>query len=594
MSDEDRSGVSRRDFLQASAASLVATQFLAPDAAAAPGTVTVPKYIVARLAQHGAGILFGVPGATCDPLFAAAAANGSGLTVVVNSSDLEAGYAADGYARMRGLGAVAVTYGVGTMSLLPVIGGAFAERSPVVVVNGGPSAEDLRLQREFGTLFSHSIGRDKTDLSVFREVTDYAERAERAEDVPRIVDGAIKTALTKQRPVYIEIAKHLWDATCAAPGAPIDVTVAATGDETRAAAEIAAALKAAKRPALLLGIEIQRYGLAKEAAALVGAMGIPYATTLLAKSVIPEQTPGFVGVYAGPNSLPSVRSVIDDSDAVFAIGCVLGRQHRNLVTKSAASLVLAANGFARIGRKPAAKATLGPLLAALQKESWMPDAARLAATKPAGLSFDDRRRGLPAAPATSGEPGFGYDATMRVVSDALDDSLIVVTDTSLSMYPAGELAVAGQGGFVCNGIWQSIGFSVGAAVGVALAQARRPVVICGDGGFQMTAQSLSTMVQRKLRCIVIVLDNGHYGIEQWLLDPGYFAKASAAPLPYLALNRWKYGELAKALGFETVKTVQSEAEMKAAFAEAKAAPGPAFIEARIQRKDLPAQLRKGS
>lgn len=596
MSDDERSNVSRREFLQVSAASLVVTPaLLATETAHAAGTTTVAKYIATRLGQHGAGVLFGVPGATCDPLFAAAAANGSGVQVVVTSCDLEAGYAADGYARVRGLGAVAVTYGVGTMSLIGVIGGAFAERSPVVVVNGGPTPEDLRLQRDFGTFFSHSIGRDKTDLTMFREVTEYAERAEKVEDVPRIVDAAIKTALTLQRPVYVEIPKNLWDASLPAPGKAIDVSVPPSGEEDRIAGEIVAALRAAKRPALMLGIEIQRYGLAKEAAALVAALGVPYVTDLLAKSVIPEQTAGFAGVYAGQNSLAPVKALIEESDAVLAFGCVMGRQYRNLVTKSSASMIVVANGTARLGRKPAAKAILGPLLVALGKQSWKGDAARLAATRPAGLSFDERRRSLPDTPASAaaGEPGMTYDATLRAVSDALDESMVVITDTSLSMYPAAELNVAGQGGFLCNGVWQAIGFSVGAAVGVAIGGARRPIVLCGDGGFQMTAQSLSTMAQRKLRCIVLVLDNGHYGIEQWLLDPGYFARGGAAPLPYLALNRWKYADLAKALGFETTRTVETEADLRKALADAKAATGPVLIETRIQRRDLPAQLRKG-
>src|SRR5206468_880206 len=137
--------LSRRELLQASATLAVAPAVLSNVELA--GGTTAAKYILTRLSQLGVDLLFGVPGATCDPLFAAATGKPG---VVVCSSDLEAGYAADGYARMRGLGALSVTYGVGTMSLIGVVSGAYAERVPLVVVNGGPSAEDLRVMRETG------------------------------------------------------------------------------------------------------------------------------------------------------------------------------------------------------------------------------------------------------------------------------------------------------------------------------------------------------------------------------------------------------------------------------------------------------------
>ena len=501
-------------------------------------------------------MLFGVPGATCDPLFAAAA-QASGMQVVVNSSDLEAGYAADGFARMRGLGAVAVTYGVGTMSLLPAIGGAYAERSPVVVINGGPSAEDLRLQKELGTLFSHSIGREKTDLALFREVTEYAGRAEKAADVPRVVDTAIRTALTAQRPVYIEIAKHLWEAKCPAPEGALDVTLAPSGEEGRLATEILEKLRTASRPALLLGIEIQRYGLEDAVTALIEKLQLPWATTMLAKSVIPEQTPGFVGVYGGERAVPSVKKIIEGSDALLAIGCVLGRQYRRLVTDGRDKVTLIANQSVRTGRAPPVKAS--------------PVRPRGGAAEPAlaaecGAPRANPASGLVVPPAASLTPGGGsgtlgrgaergltYDEVLEEVSGVLDESFIAITDTSLSMYPAAELNITGRKGFLCNAVWQAIGYSVGAAVGVALAQDRRPLVICGDGGFQMTAQSLSTMAQRKMRTVVIVLDNGHYGIEQWLLDPRFFRDTAAPLKPYLALNRWSYADLAKSLGFSALQ-----------------------------------------
>jgi indolepyruvate decarboxylase len=576
--------LSRRRLLQATAATTIVLGTAGAVTAMALSTppITVAAYILARLHAHGVDTLFGVPGATCDPLFASIA--GSPLAVVVTSSDLEAGYAADGYARMRGLAAVAVTYGPGMLGLVATIAGAYAERSPVVVINGGPSAEDLRLQDELGTYFSHSIGHPKTDVAMFREVTAYAERIEKADDAPRIVDAAIRAAIMQQRPVYVEVAKHLWTAKCAAPSGTIDLTIPPAGDEDATAAAIGERLRGAARPALLLGIEIQRYGLEDAVTALVERWALPWATTFLAKSVIADATPGFVGVYGGQHAVPAVRHAIEDADVLLAIGCVMGRQYRELV-KDSAGLIRVADGGVRFPGAAAHPAALAPLVDALARQPWT---AATPASSLVGLAFDQRRGTIPAK-ARSTEPGVTYDEVLRTVSDGLGDDVIVVTDTTLAMYPASELNVTARKGFVCNAVWQSIGYSVAAAVGVAIAQQRRPLVICGDGGFQMTAHALSTMARHRLPVTVLVLDNGAYAIEQWLLEPGYFASPTGKPRPYLALNRWDYAGLARALG-AAASTVDTVAALEAGLSTARTATGPTLLSVRIQAHDLPTGL----
>jgi indolepyruvate decarboxylase len=599
MDDVPPTSISRRVLIQASATSLVAAKgasiaasALVTEAAAQPAMVKTEQYILRRLSQANVKKLFGVPGATCSPMFEAARSP-IDVVPIITSSDLGAGYAADGYARVRGLGAVAVTYGVGTMSLLAAIAGAYVERSPVVVINGGPSQQDLDLQRDLGSLFSHSTGRPQSDLVMFREVTEYAARVERKEDVPTVVDRAIVTAMTRQRPVYIEIAKHVWGQDCRAATAPLDFTIAPTGNETAIARDILVKLRSATKPVLLLGIEVQRYGLAHEVAALVNRLQIPWSSTLLGKSVIPEQTPGFVGVYGGENAPPSVIRVVEQADALLAIGCVMGRQYRRLARNSRTRIALAFNGQVKIGDMPARTASLRPLIAALQAQPWTPSPALIANTRLPGLSFDQRRTSITALPAGP-EAGLSYDEVMRSASNALDETLVAVTDTSLSMYPAADLNAAGANGFICNAVWQAIGFSVGAAVGVGAAQGRRPIAICGDGGFQMTAQSLTALVKERINAIVIVLDNGLHAIEQWILDASYFANQGASPERFLALGGWNYADLAKAMGFTFARTVATPDDFRQALADAKAnTAGPSFIAAKIKPHDLPSGLPTG-
>jgi indolepyruvate decarboxylase len=596
MTEDHFPPLSRRALMKASAGSLVAAKgatlaagALVSEAAAQPAMIKAEQYVLQRLSQAGCKKLFGVPGATCSPMFEEAHSP-IDVVPVVTSSDLGAGYAADGYARARGLGAVAVTYGVGTMSLLTAIAGAYVERSPVVIINGGPSSLDLELQRDLGSLFSHSTGKPQSDLVMFREVTEHAVRIERKEDVPAMVDRAIVIAKTKQRPVYIELAKHLWTQSVRAPTAPLDFSVAPSGMEAAIARDIVAKLRAAAKPALLLGIEVQRYGLATEVTALVNKLQIPWSSTLLGKSVIAEQTPGFVGVYGGENGPASVIRVVEQADALLAIGCVMGRQYRRLARNSKTKMTLAFNGAVKIGEAAARPASLRALIAALQDQPWTPNPALITATKLPGLSFDQRRTGITPRAATA-EAGLTYDDVLRSVSSTLDDALVAVTDTSLSMYPAADLNVAGPNGFICNAVWQAIGYSVGAAVGIGLAQGRRPIAICGDGGFQMTAQSLSSLVKERVNAIVIVLDNGLHAIEQWILDKAYFRNPNASPERFLGLGAWQYGDLAKAMGVGFTRTATTADEFRQALADAKAnTAGPSFIAAKIKPHDLPSGL----
>jgi indolepyruvate decarboxylase len=592
MTEDD---ISRRRLMQLSASSVVAQRVLAGAAIAATAATTaeaaattVEGYILTRLAQNGCGKLFGVAGATCSPIFDAAG-GASGVSLSVTSSDLGAGYAADGYARVRGLGAVAVTYGVGTMSLLTAIAGAYAERSAVVVINGGPTGEDLRLQRDYGTLYSHSTGKTGSDMVMFREITAYAGRIERASDAPRIIDEAITAAKMKQRPVYIEVAKSAWRQSCPATAGPLNVLPPASGTEDQIAGEIADMLRGATKPAVLVGIEVQRYGLAEQTEALIKRLGLPWSSTLLAKAVVSEQTPGFAGVYGGENSSQQVIRTIEGADALLTLGCVFGRQYRRLAVNSRGKMASVYDGSVRLKSAAAKPASLPALVAALAKKPWTANPAWIAAAKLPGLSFDERRIGL-APSVLRAETGLTYDEVMRTVSGALDDRLMVITDTSLSMYPGSDINVIGRGGFMCDAVWQAIGFSVGAAVGVAVAGGRRPIAICGDGGFQMTAQCLSSFAREKTNAIAIVLDNGLQGIEQWILGRGYFANTTTKPKPYLEVDRWDYVGLARSLGVSFARAVATPDEFRQALADAKANTGPSFIVAAIKPHDLPAGL----
>lgn len=596
--------VSRRQVLQVSAGLVAAANGIgaatlaATPAQAQPGpraAMQLTDYFLRRVKALGADTLFGVPGRTCDPVFEGAVHHK--MNVVLTATDLEAGYAADAYARVRenGLGVVAVTYGVGTLSLVNAIAGANVERSPVVIVNGGPSDYDLGIFKQ-GFMFSHCGGKVDTDLKIFSEVTAFAGRANNTAEAADIIDRALTTAVRKKRPVYIEIPRNLWRANIMAPVTPAETAISPSGAEGDAAQKILAFLRGAERPAVLLGVEVQRYGAIEQTAALMKKLGIPYSTTMLAKSVIAENTPNFVGVYDSRYAPPNVMNVVEKSDRLLALGCVFGVQHLALLSSLRTKVARVFDGEVNVRNDNFKGVSFKALVEELNRANWAPNpvwSSWISQNRLSGLSFDQRRAGMKSPPSPpSNETAMTYEEVMRSVSDFLDESFVTITDTSLSMYPAADMDIKGAGGMFCNAVWQSIGYSVAAAVGAGVAQEkRRPLVICGDGGFQMTAQSLSTMALRNIRSVVIVLDNGFYGIEQFLIDRSYFNNPASRPPSYLSLQPWKYADLARSFGINAVWEANSVDSFKEALRGAKAAQGPAFIAVKLKRKDLPPELR---
>jgi indolepyruvate decarboxylase len=536
---------------------------------------TVADYILKRLTEQNVDTLFGVPAAYCAPLFDAA--NAHGMRSVVTASDLEAGYAADGYARTKGLGAVSVAYGVGTLSMINAIAGAYVERSPVVVINGGPTAQNLTNLHKYDIVFSHSIGQDATDLTAYGLVTASAARAATPSQVPAIVDTAISTAITRKRPVYIEISMDIWDSACPMPTGPLPVSTLPAGTEGQLAAQIVTLIRAATSPLILIGTEIQRYSLASQVADLIAKLGVRWATALLAKSTLPEQGAGWVGVYDPPHSPAAIKNAVEQADLLVTLGCVFPNGYANLVKNSYNHMVQVYDGKVRIKSGAKQNAEIHALVSALVTQ------AAMAPPKPVPPGAVPPTPGPATGPLT-------YRQVFERIGIALDASWITIPDTFLGVYSSANLPVQGADAFLVSGVWASLGHSVAAAVGAAFGSSRRPLVICGDGGFHMTAQALSTMVHEAINPVIVVIANGIYGYEQFLVDSSYFSDPTQPPRSYVVLNQWDFVSFATGLGLPFAQAVNTAASLDAALSAAKATNGPALIVAQVDPRGLPAEL----
>jgi indolepyruvate decarboxylase len=574
-------------------------------------------YIIERLIQQKVEALFGVPAVYCAALYAAAARVNppapapAVFRTIVTSSDLEAGYAADGYARVRGLSAIGVAYGVGTLSLINAVAGAYLERSPIVIVNGGPSQSNIDLQTRTGVLFSHSMGLPHSDLDAFRPFTAFCERATSRADIPRLVDQALVAAITRKHPVYIEIPQAWLGMDCPRPARDLDLAIP-PGTADQSATLILQEIRAAKHPFVIVGVEIQRYGLAAQLLKVLDKLGIRWATTLLAKSALPEQHAGFQGVFNGEKAPSSLTSQIAASDLIVALGAVFGSGHASLMIPQYPNTIRIWDGKIIAHGKPSQPVGIPSLIAALDRLSVLEASVHYDSTVDYtgkhgqdgdGESAWDGDRGTdPEQPAVQEDTrgiltpvsnGLAYQELFDVIAEPafLDPTLTIIADTFLGIYPAARLSMPTSNCFITSALWASIGHAVGAGVGAWIPREKRPVVVCGDGGFQMVAHSLSTMAKYKHDTIVIIVDNGLYGYEQYLLSQTYYNNPGENPLPYAVLSSWDYEKLARAMGIGEVLTANSAASLRAALAAAKAnMASPTVIHALVASRSLPAGL----
>lgn len=547
---------------------------------------TVADYIACRLKQRRVTSLFGVPGVSCAEIFAAADRNG--LTTVICSNDLESGYAADGYARMRGLSAVTASRGPGMLSLLNAIAGAYVERSPVVVLNGGPDPMEVWKQQRFGLLASHSLGYHRADFEIFKNVTELAICLNDFDSIADRFDHAIATASCCQRPVYIEIPKTTWLQPHPLPTSPIKHAPSSAVDEEKIVEEVKNLIVSAKNAIIILGEEVQRYRLADEVESLVAALAAPWATTPLGKSVISEDTPNFIGIHYGVRSPQSIKAQIDKADLLLALGCAFNFRHSDIVLSARDRMVHAYNGVVRIGDNFPRRFDFTRFISALNKRFSQKPAAHIQEAPPpqrVRIREPQCRNSN-----SSGDELLTYENAFKCINDFLDETWIVLSDTNLSTASCLGLNVFGSNSFVSDSLWSSVGHSVAASIGVGLASSRRPLAICGDGSLQMMVQSLSTLARHGVGALVLVLDNGIYALEQFLLDRKYFDDPSTPPIAHLELNRWNYISLAYSMGLKNTLLVRTTGELQHALNTARTWSGPGLIQVEILSRDLPPEL----
>jgi indolepyruvate decarboxylase len=533
--------------------------------------VSVADYIVERLAAEGISHCFGVAG---DYLFPICDAVDSSAKVqwIGCSNELNASYAADGYARIRGAAMLATTYGVGELSAMNGVMGAKAEHSLVFHVVGMPSYQHQRVHK----ITHHTLGD-----GVFGNFVDLSAGAAcchaviTPENCVVEMERVIAEARRDNQPAYIAVpSDYALSPVVLADVKPI-VTRSNEAALQKAMAVIAERTNKAKSVVVLPAFTILRLGLQEEVQKAIEALGYPFATTLMEKCVIDESHPQFVGMYAGAASDAKTRQLVEGADLVLDLGGV----NLNDITTAAYSAKLDPSRFitvglndVRIGDDVIAGVRLADVLAELAK--LKPSSAPYRGT-PQGLASVN---GKPSDKITMAALYPRYAAFLR----AGDTVVLETGSTSSGITP---MLLAGGVRVEAQVLWGSIGWATPAAFGVALAEpARRTILITGEGSHQLTANDIGAMGRFGANVIVLVLNNSGYLIERALEENPNWTYNDLAP--------WNYAELPKALGCSDWYTarVTTLGELDEAMKAARASKTGAYIEIIGGKMDMPPAL----
>jgi indolepyruvate decarboxylase len=506
---------------------------------------TVGRYLVTRLEQCGLGHVFGIPGDYVLGFYDLLV--DSRIRVVGTCSEIGAGFAADAYARVAGLGAACVTYCVGGFSILNAVAGAYAEKSPLVLISGAPGLGE----RARSMLLHHKVRDYATQREIYERVTVAAEALEDPALVPRQVDAALARCLTAKRPIYLELPRDVVDRPCAAPGPwrlpapPRDPAALA-----ESIAEARAMIQRARRPVVLAGVEIHRFGLQRRLLHLLERTGFPIAATLLGKSVVRETHPQYLGIYEGAIGRDDVRRAVEGSDCLLLLGAFLTDIDLGMATSrlDEAHTVNATDERVTIRHHHYDDVPLGEFITGLAR------VARRRHVRPRP------RRPLPAYAPHRGAP-ITVRRFFHRLNGFLDARSVVICDIGDSLFGAADLTIHERTEFLSPAYYTSMGFAVPAALGVQMARPHlRPIVVVGDGAFQMTGQELSSLARYGASPLVFVLNNRGYTTERFIHEG-----------PYNDVHEWAYHLMPQLLrsgrGFE----VRTEGDLEGVLAGARGA-----------------------
>ena len=543
-----------------------------PRRSAMRASMPLGDFLVAYLQRAGVTHIFGLPGDLVLGLFHRFG-RARGLEIVTFSHEPSVGFAADGYARStRKLGVVCVTYGAGGHNVVNPIAGAYAEQVPLLVVSGGPGEAEQKLGG-----VHHQVKDVEGQWRIFREVTADARILRRADVAAEEIHEVVRRVLAEHRPGYLEIHRDMVDAVIPVPK-PImewDGSFPRPGSDERklaeAVADTAARIRVAKRPVLIGGVELFRERAEKDFLRLAEKLGAPVVTTMLAKGVFPMDHPLHMGIHIGPFSAPQIQQRVRNADLVLSLGNQLTDMNLGAAKPQVRRRhsVWAVDDRVNVSFHTYTDVTLKDFVARLAAE-------RLPRQREPVRYFDNLKRTPLAKPGRS-EPPLSINDLLVEVNDFLagQSGYDVFAESGDMLFGGLEVRQRRGGLYFAQGYYASMGFAVPAALGAQIGTGRRPLVLCGDGGFQMTGAEISYAPQRGLSPIVVLVNNAGWGIF----------RPVTPRKDLLQIPPWPYAELAQAWGGVGIEA-KTRRELREALRAAHEVRDFVIIECRIPPDDI--------
>src|SRR6187549_2103599 len=466
---------------------------------------TLRSFLFDQLWQRGVRHIFGIPGDFVLNLYEALERDGR-FALVRLSHEPAVGFAADGSARITGgLGVCCVTYGAGGLNMVNSVACAYAEESPLVVLSGGPG----RAERRRGIHVHHQVKTFESQLKVYAEVTEYSAILDDPDTAANHITRAIDVAARLKRPVYLEIPRDMVNE-------PIDIsdtrpqTVDRGVDEgavEEAAQEILARLRGARQPVIIVGVEVHRFRLREQVVRLAERLNVPVASSFLGRGVFPTRHPQFAGTYLGVVSPQPLRDAVESSDCVLLLGerisdTSLGVSAQRL-TESNLIICVAREVF--VGHHRYHDAPLERVVSGLLDVPSLGRAQAAAVPAPA-----------PSVAESSRSPDSAPMNVLRLIEGANEfvgahPEVPLVSDTGDCLFAAVEIR---SNDCVAPAYYATMGFAITAALGLQVASGRRPLVLVGDGAFQMTGSEIAHAAVLGCNPIVVLLNNSRWEMLQ--------------------------------------------------------------------------------
>ena len=528
--------------------------------------MTLTESLLLALKTNGARQIFGIPGDFALPYFRIIEESKI-LPLYTLSHEPGVGFAADAAARIGGtLGVAAVTYGAGALNMINSVAAAYAEKSPLVVISGGPG----KGESASGLLLHHQAKTLDSQFRIFEEITCDRVRLDDAGRAPADIARVLGNCVKHSRPVYIEIPRDM----VAAPCHPVPPLTPATWDPDALAAcaeEVLERLAAAERPVLVVDVEVRRFGLESRVAELARRLALPVATCFMGRGLLAESDAPLIGTYMGVAGLPEITQQVENSDGLFLLGVILSDTNFAISEKKIdlRKTIIACDGEVRLGYHVYPQIPLAALVDALLARTSEPTVSHPVRRPayPRGL-VADRAPISPNDIATAVNDLMGAHGRMSIAAD-MGDCLFTAMDIEHTA-------------LVAPGYYATMGFGVPAGLGLQAATGQRPLILVGDGAFQMTGWELGNCRRYGWDPIVLLFNNASWEMLRTFQPESGFN----------TLDDWGFAAMAAGLGGDGVR-VHTRAELQAALSRAVATRGRfQLVEIMIPRGVLSQTLQR--